>query len=113
MKITVDVTTRSSSTAATGRSPPLAVGSRIAFVADFLGRRLAYTYEIIELEPGRRLVITTKQGPFPMETTYAREDTSEGFTLMKLRSRGSPAGLSAVVGWFMASTEPTGTTPQS
>ena len=28
--------------------PPARVGSRIAFVAQFLGRRLAYTYEIVE-----------------------------------------------------------------
>ncbi|HWD77513.1 MAG TPA: SRPBCC family protein, partial [Kribbella sp.] len=50
--------------------PPVAVGSRMEFVAHFLGRRLAYTYEVVELEPGRRLVMRTAQGPFPMETSY-------------------------------------------
>ena len=50
-------------------SLPLAVGSRLAFVARFLGRRLAYTYEIVELIPGEPLVMRTRQGAFPMETT--------------------------------------------
>ena len=50
--------------------PPVRVGSRMAFVARFLGRTLAYTYEVTELEPGARLVMSTSQGPFPMETTY-------------------------------------------
>jgi len=54
---------------------PVAIGSRIAFVAGFLGRRLAYTYEVRALSPGERLVMSTSEGPFPMETTYTWQDT--------------------------------------
>src|SRR5687768_8640344 len=75
---------------------PLAVGSRIAFVARFLGRRLEYTYEIEQLVPGERLVMSTRQGPFPMETTYTWADTAGGGTRMTLRNRGEPSGFSKV-----------------
>lgn len=40
-------------------SPPLALGSRLAFVAHFLGRRLAYTYDVTEFVPFKRLVMRT------------------------------------------------------
>jgi uncharacterized membrane protein len=73
--------------------PPVAVGSRLAFVARFLGRRLAYTYEVRELVPGERLVMSTTDGPFPMETTYEWSDADDGCR-MRLRNRGEPGGFS-------------------
>jgi uncharacterized membrane protein len=77
-------------------SPPVRVGSRMAFVAQFLGRRLAYIYEVVELVPGERLVQRTAEGPFPMETTYTWEAVGTDATRMTLRNRGEPRGFSKV-----------------
>ena len=86
------------------RSPrPLRVGSRLAFVAHFLGRRLAYTYEVLEFVPGQRLVMRTSEGPFPMETSYTWERTGGDATRMTLRNRGEPAGFSRLLAPFLAS----------
>ncbi len=81
---------------------PLAEGSRIAFVAQFLGRQLTYTYEVQEMVPGERLVMSTAQGPFPMETTYSWKDADDGATVMTLRNRGSPSGFSRLAAPLMA-----------
>jgi len=83
-------------------SPPLTIGSKIAFVANFLGRRLSYTYEIVELVEGQRLVMRTAEGPFPMETTYTWRSTADGATHMTLRNQGEPSGFSKVVSPLMA-----------
>ncbi|HEV2035219.1 MAG TPA: SRPBCC family protein [Candidatus Dormibacteraeota bacterium] len=83
-------------------APPVRVGSRMAFVAQFLGRRLAYTYEVVDLVPGERLVMRTAEGPFPMETTYTWEAVGDGGTRMTLRNRGQPSGFSKVGAPFMA-----------
>ncbi len=83
--------------------PPLRVGSRIAFVAHFLGRTLSYTYEVAEYVPDERLVMRTAQGPFPMETAYTWQPTPDGQTKMTLRNRGKPAGFSALAAPMMSS----------
>ena len=87
------------------RTPaPVTIGSRMDFVARFLGRRLAYTYQVVELVPGERLVMRTAQGPFPMETTYTWQPVGAGQTRMTLRNRGEPAGFAKVTAPVMAAT---------
>lgn len=81
---------------------PVRLGSKMAFVAHFLGRRLAYTYEVVELVAGERLVMRTAQGPFPMETTYTWESVDASHTKMTLRNRGEPTGFSRLVAPIMA-----------
>ena len=83
-------------------APPAQVGSKVAFVARFLRRRLAYTYELVDLVPNERLVMRTAQGPFPMETTYTWSAVTDRQTRMTLRNRGAPAGFSKLTGPFMA-----------
>ena len=82
--------------------PPLAVGSRLAFTARFLGRNLSYTYEVVDHVPGRRLVMRTAQGPFPMQTTYTWEPAGDEATTMTLRNQGEPSGFAAVTASVMA-----------
>lgn len=83
-------------------TPPAEIGSRIEFVAHFLGRTLRYTYEIVDLVPNERLVMRTDQGPFPMETTYQWATGSRsGSTRMMLRNRGAPTGFSMLAAPLM------------
>ena len=81
--------------------PPLDVGTKLDFVAHFLGRTLDYTYEVTVRTPDR-LVMRTAQGPFPMETTYTWEPVDATHTRMTLRNRGEPTGFAKVTAPVMA-----------
>ena len=81
--------------------PPLRPGSRVTFVAHFLGRKIEYTYEFSEIS-SERVVMRTAEGPFPMETTYVWESLPNGATRMTLRNRGTPSGFSKLVGPFIS-----------
>lgn len=84
------------------RTPkPLAVGSKIAFIAHFLGKKLSYIYEVIELSD-EKMVMRTADGPFPMETTHLWEAMDKDTTRMRLRNRGTASGFSKLFAPFMA-----------
>ena len=80
----------------------LAAGSRMEFVARFLGRTISYVYEVKENVEAERFVMATTDGPMQMETTYSWADEPRGGTLMRLRNRGEPSGFSALLAPLMS-----------
>jgi hypothetical protein len=81
---------------------PVRPGSLLAFTAHFLGRRLEYIYEVTDFQPLQRLVMQTKEGPFPMMTTYTWCRLAENRTEMTLRNTGNPSGFSRLFAPMMS-----------
>ena len=75
---------------------PLTIGSRFRFTSQFLGRRLEYTYEVVELIAAERLVMRSDQSPFRMETTYTFQDAPDDATWMSVRNRGEPTAYAGL-----------------
>jgi hypothetical protein len=77
--------------------PPIGVGSQVERVASFLGRRIEYVNEIVELVPGVRLAMRSVKAPFPMTVVYEFEDAGGG-TLVRIRAGGDASGFYRVAG---------------
>ncbi|WP_368188360.1 SRPBCC family protein [Aestuariibius sp. HNIBRBA575] len=75
--------------------------ARMKFGAKFLGRALSYTYEVVDLVPGDRLVMRSSDGPFSMETSYKWETIGATKTRMSLRNRGEPTGFTRLFRPFL------------
>ena len=77
---------------------PLGVGSRVARVASFLGRRIEYVNEVVELEPGFRLAMRSVKAPFPMRVVYELEDADADSTRIRIRAGGDATGFYRLAG---------------
>lgn len=80
---------------------PFRVGSQVAFIAHFMGRKLYYVYQIKDLN-NQGMVMETSDGPFPMKTTYEWTSTENQSTRMVLRNEGKPSGFSKWLSPFMS-----------
>jgi uncharacterized membrane protein len=70
-------------------------------VAAFLGKRIEYVNEVVQLQAGRLLAMRSVKAPFPMTVVYEFEDAGEG-TLMRIRTGGDATGFYRVAGPLLA-----------
>jgi carbon monoxide dehydrogenase subunit G len=77
--------------------PPIAVGSRVRRRAGFLGRRIDYVMEVVDLVPDRRLAMHAVEAPMPMDVTYEVEPAADG-SVARVRVQGDAGGLYRIAG---------------
>lgn len=72
---------------------PTRLGTRKRYVSEFLGKRVVNTYELVEMDPGRRMVYrTTKDST--LQATSEVEWSDEGTaTRVTLSVDGRPSGV--------------------
>ena len=80
---------------------PTAVGTQVERVAHFLGRRIEYVMEVVELVPGERIVMRSIKSPFPMKVTYSFEDR-DAATVARVRVEGGAEGFYRIASGLMA-----------
>jgi hypothetical protein len=80
---------------------PTTVGTRVERVAHFLGRRVEYVMEVVELIPNERIVMRSIKSPFPMRVTYSFEER-DAVTVARVRVQGGPEGFYKLAGSLMA-----------
>ena len=76
--------------------PPVGMGTRVARVASFMGKRIEYTPEVVAFEQDTLLTMRTDK-PFDMLISYEFEDL-EGGTLARIRIQGGGSGFFKLAG---------------
>jgi len=71
---------------------PVGVGSHVERVASFLGRKIEYVNEVVELSADQ-LVMRSVRSPFPMRVTYGFAAAGSDATDASVRVEGDPSGL--------------------
>jgi uncharacterized membrane protein len=79
---------------------PVGVGSRVERVASFLGRKVEYANEIVELTD-TKLAMKSVRAPFPMRVTYEFHEAGPEATEVSVRVEGSPKGFYGFAGALM------------
>ena len=72
-------------------APPVAVGSRFRLEARFLGRRIPLEYEVVELDPDRRIVLRAENASVRSVDTITFSDAAHGTVVVydaRLDARG-------------------------
>src|SRR5436190_1343885 len=86
--------------------PPFGVGAQVERIGSFLGKRIEYVNEVVELDPDRRLVMRSVKAPFPMTVTYEFDDEPGRGTRMRIRTQGDASGFYRLAGPLLDLADP-------
>jgi uncharacterized membrane protein len=78
--------------------PPVRVGSQYEQVASFLGKEVRTSFEVTDLEPGRRITISSLPGSsFPVRITRQLEPLDEHRCRVRETAEGDAGGFYRIV----------------
>jgi uncharacterized protein YndB with AHSA1/START domain len=82
---------------------PVAVGSRYDQEASFFGRPVLSTFEVLELDPGHRILIEATKSTFPIRVERRVDPITASACRVTAEIEGSPAvprSVQRLVGWL-------------
>ncbi len=71
---------------------PAQIGTQVTEVRTFIGRKMESTYEIVDLEPNKRIGLKSVSGPFPFKGTITFESLGNA-TRMTFDADTQPRGF--------------------
>ncbi|MEA2000434.1 MAG: SRPBCC family protein [Actinomycetota bacterium] len=82
---------------------PVAVGSRYDREASFLGRPVLSTFEVLEFDPGHRILIESTKSTFPIRVERRVDSLTASTCRVKAEIEGGPSvpgSVQRLVGWL-------------